>query len=111
MARPPNHRTASVRVYGRRLPPGTHADEVNRAARVQRVPDRVEQYLSVLITQRSEVQILPPLPRSSRSEARLPRTAVGPFGCLLAVRWRDGTRQGGMWCGGAAEIGIGGVGW
>jgi hypothetical protein len=59
-----------------------------------------------LITQRSQVQILPPLPGKCRSEARLLETAVGPFGCLSAVRPWDLALGRGMLRGGSAKIGI-----
>src|ERR1022692_1555624 len=42
-----------------------------------------------LITQRSQVQILPPLPGSAGQRPDC-QAATGPFDRLLAVRWRDG---------------------
>jgi len=49
-------------------------------------PDKGQPSHVGLITQRSRVQIPLPLPGSTRSEARSPETAVGPLGCLLAIR-------------------------
>src|SRR6266702_7699590 len=60
---------------------------------------------SALITQRSRVQIPPPLPGSAGHRPDC-QTAVGPFDRLLAVRWRDGTPERGTLRGGSADIGI-----
>src|SRR6266702_5734722 len=60
---------------------------------------------SALITQRSRVQIPPPLPGSAGHRPDC-QTAIGPFDRLLAVRWRDGTPERGTLRGRLARIGI-----
>lgn len=76
------------------------------------MPNRAEQRRAVLITQMSQVQILPPLPRSA---GQMPDRQDGGrafwlVGCFLLVRWRDGTPERGTLRGRLAWIGIA-VGW
>jgi hypothetical protein len=62
---------------------------VNRAADVQRMRNRVERCLSVLITQRSQVQILPPPPSTGvfRAFLRTNSPLTSMFGWRLLCLW------------------------
>jgi hypothetical protein len=86
VARLPHHRPAPVCVAGRC--PRMQAEVVNRAAPARRLSDWIERCLSVLITQRSRVQIPPPLPGNAGQRPDC-QTVIGPFDLLSAVRPRD----------------------
>jgi hypothetical protein len=62
-------------------------------------PGRVATALGMLITQRSQVQILPPLPR----QEALFRTGRGPFACSLCTDFVHGARTSGP-CGAAGPL-------
>ncbi len=81
---PADHRPVAVRVDGRRLPPGTQTATVRMAARLRSAPDRVEQGQTALMTQRSQVQILPPA------------TNVPPLPTKESARQRPGAEPPGL---------------
>jgi hypothetical protein len=85
--------------------PETDMGWVPRSVRCPRPPETRKTCVVCLITQRSQVQILPPLPVSA---GQMPdrRKAVRLFDRLLAVRWWDGTPERGTLRGGLAWIGI-----
>jgi hypothetical protein len=64
------------------------APDISGAGRCRRLPDWAVPCRSVLITQRSQVQILPPLP-SSRIRGLIAGRRSGLFDLLSAVRPRD----------------------
>ena len=78
---------------------------MNDAAGVYALPDRIEQCRSVLITQRSQVQILPGY-QKWQVKGLIVRTAVRPSGWMAAPWQQDRTLQTGRQRVRLAEIGI-----